>query len=176
MPRSLRLFFALWPNAATRDAIGTLAQEVVVETGGRAVTSVNIHLTLAFLGEQPEHLVNELGALAAAVATPIFDIKLDELGCWRKSGIAWLGASTTPQELAALEQSVVRALATLGLEGDERPFSAHITLARRIVRPLRPRAVAPIEWRIDSFALVASDAARDGRTYRVLASWALGNR
>lgn len=172
--KTLRLFFALWPDEATRSSLAALAQEVIVETGGRGVTAENIHLTLAFLGEQRARLVAEIDARSAA-ATPRFQVALDELGCWAKSGIAWLGASTMPAELAKLERNIVVALAALGLEGDERPFAAHVTLARRIVRPLRARMIQPIVWSVDSFALVSSEAARSGRDYRVVRKWPLAH-
>src|ERR1700737_1265900 len=109
----LRLFFALWPDDAVRAAVGTLAQNVVVETGGRAVAPDNIHLTMAFLGEQPSRLAVEIDMRSAAVI-PAFQLSFDELGCWRKTGIAWLGASAAPSELSHMEQSIARALAALG--------------------------------------------------------------
>ena len=172
--KTLRLFFALWPDEATRSAVAALSQEVIVETGGRGVSAGNIHLTLAFLGEQPARLVTRIDARSAA-ATPRFELTLDELGCWAKSGIAWLGASAMPAELAKLGQGIVMTLAAIGLEGDERPFAAHVTLARRIVRPLRARMVQPIVWSVDSFALVSSEAAGSGRGYRVVRKWPLAH-
>lgn len=168
----LRLFFALWPDDAVRVALGSLAQNIVAETGGRAVAPENIHLTLAFLGEQPARLAAEIDMRAAA-AVPAFQLSFDELGCWRKTGIAWLGVSAAPRELAELEQGIARSLAALGLEGDERPFSPHVTLARRIVRPLARRATAPIVWSADSFALMESAPAAVGRAYGVVRSWPL---
>ena len=41
---TLRLFFALWPDAATRTIIGELARQVAAESHGRAVASDNIHV------------------------------------------------------------------------------------------------------------------------------------
>ena len=172
--KTLRLFFALWPDESIRSALSALAQEIAVETGGRSVSPENIHLTLAFLGEQPARLVNAIDPRAAA-AVPRFQLALDALGCWAKSGIAWVGASTMPTELVKLEQGIVLALAATGLEGDERPFAAHVTLARRIVRPLRPRRVEPLVWNVGSFALVSSVAGGNGRDYRVVRTWPLAH-
>ncbi len=171
----LRLFFALWPDEAVRAAVAALAQDVVVETGGRAVAPENIHLTLAFLGEQPARLAAKID-MRSAEAIPAFQLSFDELGCWRNTGIAWVGASAAPTELSSLEQGIARALAALGLEGDDRPFSPHVTLARRIVRPLRRRLITPLVWSIDSFALMESTPAGAGREYRVVRSWPLVNR
>lgn len=170
--KTQRLFFALWPHDAVRAAIGTLARDVAVETGGRAVALGNAHLTLAFLGEQPARFAVEIDMRSTA-AIPAFHLSFDKLGCWRKTGIAWLGTTTAPAELSSLEQKIARALAPFGLEADDRPFSPHVTLARRIVRVLSPRAIAPIVWSIDSFALMESAAAGAGREYRVVRSWPL---
>jgi 2'-5' RNA ligase len=132
MPETtLRLFFALWPDPATRAAIAALARDVGRETGGRAVTPENVHLTLVFLGEQPAEIVPKLCASAAAVELSAFRLALDEVDCWRKTGIAWLGASETPAALAALHGGLARALASLGIALEARPFAPHLTLARR---------------------------------------------
>src|ERR1700693_1465042 len=171
----LRLFFALWPDEAVRATVATLAQDVVVETGGLAVSPENIHLTLAFLGEHPARFAVEIDMRSAA-AIPAFQLSFDKLGYWRKTGIAWVGASASPPELSSLEHAIARALAALGLEGDERPFSPHVPLARRIVRPLRRRVIAPLVWSIDSFALMESAPAGAGREYRVVRSWPLAKR
>src|SRR6266478_6212584 len=96
---TLRLFFALWPDPATRAAIAALARDVGRETDGRAVAADNVHLTLIFLGEQPAEIVPQLCASGAAIEFSAFRLALDEVDCWRKTGIAWLGASETPAAL-----------------------------------------------------------------------------
>src|ERR1700724_2954341 len=60
-----RLFFALWPDAATSNALAALAQQVAAESGGRPTAPGNVHLTLAFLGDQPRRIPRELSAAAA---------------------------------------------------------------------------------------------------------------
>ena len=51
-----RLFFALWPDAATSVALAALAQQIAAESGGRPTAPGNVHLTLAFLGDQPRRI------------------------------------------------------------------------------------------------------------------------
>ena len=111
---TLRLFFALWPDSATQATIAALANEVASEAKGRAVTSDNVHLTLAFLGAQPAVRVPGLCALAAAIEMAPFRLALDEIGCFRKTGIAWLGASAAPPELVALHAGLARSLGSVG--------------------------------------------------------------
>ena len=168
---TLRLFFALWPDPATRAAIAALARDVGRETGGRAVAPANVHLTLAFLGEQPAEMVPKLRASAAAVELSAFRLALDEVGSWRNTGIAWLGASETPDALAALHGGLARALASLGIALEARPFAPHLTLARRIATAVRRRLPQPVVWNVTSFALVVSELDRNGARYRVLATW-----
>src|SRR5262249_30497659 len=151
---TLRLFFALWPDPATQAAIASVASEVAGEAKGRAVAADNVHLTLAFLGAQPAASVPELCALAAAIQIAPFQLALDEIGCFRKAGIAWLGASEAPLELVALHAGLSRALDRIGITLDARPFAPHLTLARRASAPVRRRLAQPIRWNVASFALI----------------------
>jgi 2'-5' RNA ligase len=168
---TLRLFFALWPDPATRAAIAALARDVGKEVGGRAVSADNVHLTLAFLGEQQADILPRLCASAAAVELSAFRLTLDEVGSWRNTGIAWLGASETPDALASLHSGITRALTTLGIALDARPFAPHLTLARRITAAVRRRLPQPVVWEVGSFALVSSELDRSGARYRALETW-----
>ena len=40
------MFFALWPDAPARAALGELAAGIVRNAGGRAPAEANLHLTL----------------------------------------------------------------------------------------------------------------------------------
>jgi 2'-5' RNA ligase len=168
-----RLFFALWPDADTSGALAALAQEVAAETGGRPAPAANVHLTLAFLGNQPRRVARELSTAAAQISALPFDLVLDHVDCWRKSAIAWAGVKSMPPALVELHQAIARALAASGLEPEERSFAVHVTLARHtatlVRRPLAPALV----WRVREFALVASELLPGGSRYRVLSSWPL---
>lgn len=170
---TLRLFFALWPEMQTRGQLDRVASEVALETGGRAVATDNLHLTLAFLGEQPAELVARLGERAARIECAAFTLQLDDVGYWRKAGLAWLGTDAPSLDLAALHRELVRALAGAGIEQEARPFAPHITLARRIVTIVRRRLPSPIAWNVDSFSLVKSELGREGARYHVLETWPL---
>ncbi len=168
---SLRLFFALWPDAATRVALDALARDVAAETRGRAVAADNLHLTLAFLGERPAALVPELCTSMSAVGVVPFRLLLDDVGCWRKTGIAWAGTSGNVPPLFALRDRVVQALAAVRIVIDERRFMPHVTLARRAAAVIAKRLAPPIEWQVESFSLVASTLDPKGVLYAVLQTW-----
>jgi 2'-5' RNA ligase len=170
---TLRLFYALWPATQTRALLGRVAGEVALETGGRVVAADNLHLTLAFLGERPAELVARLSEIAAGIECAAFTLHLDDVGYWRKTGLAWLGTDAPSTELTGLQCQLVRALAGAGIEQEARPFAPHITLARRIGTIVRRRLASPIAWNIDSFSLVQSELGREGARYRVLETWPL---
>ena len=172
----LRLFFALWPDPQTRAAIADLAERVAGETGGRATAFENIHLTLAFLGAQPRDSADELAARARAIEASQFVLTHDHIDCWRKNGVAWLGASDMPPALATMRKSLLASLAAAGITDDARPFAVHVTLARKVTTLLRYRLPSPISWPIDSLALVASETRSEGPVYRVLASLPFDSR
>jgi 2'-5' RNA ligase len=168
-----RLFFALWPDAATSSALATIAREVALESGGRATVPGNVHLTLAFLGDQPARVACALSAAAGRISAPPFDLVFDKVESWRKTAIAWAGVRSVPPRLVALHDSVARLLLATGIEPDNRPFAVHITLARRVETAVRRPLVPPLTWRVATFALVASDLSPAGARYRVLSSWPL---
>jgi 2'-5' RNA ligase len=170
---ALRVFFALWPDDQLRGALADLAGEVARETRGRPTARENIHLTLAFLGAQRPDRIASLHALAQRVHGSPFAVTFDEIGCFRRSAIAWLGSSVAQAELSALQERLASALRERGFPVDDRPYAPHLTLARRIEASVHRKLSAPIEWKVGSFALVASETGRSGPTYRTLADWSL---
>jgi hypothetical protein len=80
-----RLFFALWPDPSTSDALTMLARQVAAESGGRPTAPGNAHVTLAFLGDQSRLVARELSAGASRISAPAFDLVFDRVGGWRKS-------------------------------------------------------------------------------------------
>jgi 2'-5' RNA ligase len=170
---TMRLFFALLPESRTRAALAGVAQEVAGETGGRAVAADNLHLTLAFLGERPHEMVAALRELASGIARAPFTLLLDDIGYWRKAGLAWLGSETPSVELHALQRDLAQRLAGAGVALEPRAFAPHVTLARRIGNIVRRRQVPAIAWPVDAFALVASELGREGARYRALQTWPL---
>jgi 2'-5' RNA ligase len=169
-----RVFFALWPDTAARAALAGLAREVALESGGRPTAANLIHLTLAFVGDQTAIRIDALRSLAGGVRARGFVLALDEIGTFRRTGIAWLGASAPRPELATLHDDLAAALRAQGFPTDERPYAPHLTLARRSVAAIDRRWVEPIRWRVTSFAMVASELAGGGPSYRTLAEWPLG--
>jgi 2'-5' RNA ligase len=168
-----RLFFALWPDASTSDALAALAREVAAESGGRATPSGNLHLTLAFLGDQPSRVVRELSAAADRFSVPAFELVFDRVECWRKNALAWAGVQSVPAPLVELHRAVNGVLKANGIEPDDRQFAVHVTLVRRVEALVRRQIEPPLAWHVSTLALVASELSAAGARYRVLSSWSL---
>lgn len=93
-----------------------------------------LHLTIKFLGEQPETLATELESRLAATAArngaPL--LRLGGVGAFPNFSaprVVWLGVAPEPR-LELIHHEVELACAELGLPVDGRPFRPHITLAR----------------------------------------------
>lgn len=163
---SLRLFYALWPDEATRSALA----HVQARIAGRAMPHADLHLTLAFLGEQPVASLEACKAVLARLPTPDMKLRLDRLGCFAKPRIVWCGMHAAPDALFALQRCLAEELARQNILADTRSvFKPHVTLARDATLP-EDAAFEPIVWHADRACLVASSAdAQQGR-YRILAS------
>src|SRR5271165_2908687 len=125
-----RVFFALWPDATLRVLLSSLAADVARESGGSPTASNHLHLTLAFLGDQPPERVEALRRIGAGIRARAFALALDTIGGFRRAGIAWLGASAPQSELGALQRELAAALHASGFELETRPYAPHLTLSR----------------------------------------------
>jgi 2'-5' RNA ligase len=168
-----RFFFALWPDPPARALIGRLAREVALETCGRPILPDLIHLTLAFVGPQPPIRVDSLRRLAGLIRGRAFPIALHRVGVFQKTGVAWLGASTPGEDLALLHRDLSDALRSRGFPVDARPYTPHLTLARRATVVVERTLPEAIGWRVSGFTLVASDTSGPVPVYRTVAQWPL---
>ena len=172
-----RLFFALWPDDATRIAIAAAAARLRTRAqGGRWTAADRYHLTLQFLGtysQLPDSLIQAACAAAAGARAPGFSITLDRIGSFRtRSNLWWLGCQR-PEPLLPLREVLSRSLENHGVHVASGPFVPHVTLVRGAGRRLpRDAGLVPIVWPVLGFALIHSESgARD--PYRVLGDWPL---
>jgi len=130
-----------------------LAREVVAWAGpggipGRAVPPESWHLTLRFLGDVDEVTEDRtLAALDEADLGEAFPVTVTGAGAFpnpRRATVLWIGVREE-RRLAELAAAVEEAVVGAGLEENDRPFAAHLTLAR--IRPpadLRPLLARPL--------------------------------
>jgi len=167
-----RLFFALWPDDETRAAIAALAREQI-HRQARRVAADNLHITLAFPGNVTARVQACLEQAAGGVNGAPFDLAIDRLGYWSGPRILWAAPALTPPELWSLVTSLREVLTACGLIPEDRPYQAHITLARKASQALNVTRTAPIPWSIRQFCLVESVSEPAGVRYRVLRFWPL---
>jgi len=165
-----RVFFALWPDDATRSAISRATRSAVQESGGRPIAKERLHLTVAFLGE-----LTAAGLDAARAVPPIsvgaFELTLGALGVWPESKVLWLAPLDPPEALMELEARLWGRLGERGFRAADRAYRPHVTLARR-ARPPDAR-VEPVRWAVSELALVESFPAGRRAHYEVLERWPL---
>jgi len=169
--RPLRLFFALWPDDATRARLDAWTQALHRAGGGRMMRAQNVHLTLAFLGGTDPATLPAIEAAAARVAPRAFTLTFDEPGYWRHNQIAWAGVSSVPAALDDLVAGLRAALVAAQIAFDAKPFVPHITLVRK-ARPGFPLPdLEPIVWPVSGFVLVRSVTGPNGSEYVVHGRW-----
>jgi|SRR5687768_9561639 len=167
----MRLFFALWPDAPAAAALADAAAELAALAGGKAVPAAKIHLTLAFLGEVGDDRLEAVRSAASRLRCKAFDVALDQAGSFRGARVAWVGSRKPARGLIELQAALAGELAACGFAPDERPYTPHATVARKISRQVERRAIPPIEWRARELSLVRSEL-RKG-SYAAVATWDL---
>lgn len=171
-PDSQRLFFALWPDAALQEDIDRRVHKLIGKRAKRVLPH-NLHITLAFLGavSHEQHACYE--QVAAGIQAQTFTLSLEHIGHWPRPRILWLGPAQQPEALLTLVHNLNAALSMCGFASEVRPYHAHMTLARKVDRPLSVQSIEPIDWEVDSFALIESVTAPEGPCYQVLERWPL---
>ena len=165
-----RVFFALWPDDATRAAISRATRAVVGASGGRPIAKERLHITLAFLGE-----LTDTGLKNARAVPPIpvgpFELNLDAVGVWPESRILWLAPTALPDALPELEERLWDGLVEQGFRAEDRVYRPHVTLARR-ARPVEA-AIEAVGFPVRDLALVESFPVGRNVHYEVLERWPL---
>lgn len=175
----MRLFVAVDPGERLRADLATR-----LDTWRRLwdlgwAPPENLHLTLRFLGERPTSRLPALEAALdeAAAAHAPFDLASGGLGVfpdWRRPRVLFLQI-VDAGSLAALADTVGAVIAAHVPDepDDDRPFRAHLTLARikRLLdRPdreaLRALAAPPVHaWTVRGLSLVESRLTPRGAVY-----------
>jgi 2'-5' RNA ligase len=129
----VRLFFAVELPAEAR---GILARLSDTNRDYRWSDPSLLHVTLAFLGEQPEDRLGTLEQIGMAAAGDSRGgvLRLGNAGQFggkRAPRVLWVDLAGDTEALMALQRRVDTGLRHDGFPSEDRPFRAHITLARR---------------------------------------------
>jgi len=172
--RARRLFFAFWPDDATREALVHACRKAVRGSGGRPVAPANLHVTLAFLGSVAEPLLPALREAAATLPGEPVELTFDRIAFWPRPQVLVAACAAPPPATAELVARLWSRLAPLGIEPDPRPYAPHITLARKVRKPHPDLSMKLVRWPVDDLALVESVTDPAGARYQVLSRWPLG--
>ncbi|HUQ27972.1 MAG TPA: RNA 2',3'-cyclic phosphodiesterase [Usitatibacter sp.] len=165
-----RLFFAVWPGAVASRELALVAESLAELAGGRPTPREKIHMTLAFLGSLDADGAGRAAGVAARVSGGAIRMTIDQVGSFRRARVGWAASSVANAELAGLQERLARELAGAGFALEDRAFMPHVTLARKIGKPVPRAPMPPVEWQSRAFTLVESTG-RGG--YEVLESWEL---
>lgn len=173
-PKTMRLFFALWPSAAERTALAAWQAELQGKCGGRAMGAESLHATLVFLGEVEVDRLEALQLAAQEVSAPAFTLLLDAAHYWGHNHIVFAAPGHVPPALLQLANSLEQSLQRHRFRFDARSFKAHITLLRKARWSDSPLpALPPVAWQMHDFALVQSLNDALGVRYEVLTHFPL---
>ena len=122
----MRLFLAIDIPEQLQSNIESLYLPELKEV--RWTNSLQLHITLVFIGEQPEYLLDEI--IEAVSEIPFQPIALSVNGISHfKSGIIYLRVEEN-RALLTLHQRLYKTLTEKGLVKEKRKYIPHITLGR----------------------------------------------
>jgi 2'-5' RNA ligase len=132
----MRTFIAIEIPAEIKTALSGLQTEL--RRAGADVSWTkpdNIHLTLKFLGEIEERLVNEIERACVGVAAEFQPFKLDLTGAGvfpnaRQPRVLWAGLSGEIEKAVKIQRRLDERLMALGFDREEKSFRPHLTIGR----------------------------------------------
>lgn len=177
----MRAFVAI---TLPEDVLDALEQAQMQFSSGRRVSRENLHLTLAFLDDQPAEALEALHEELELLRSEEFSVALTSLGCFGGNRPRLVFAEVAPNPvLDALYRQVMRAVRRAGLTVKRQRFHPHVTLLRlnrqddetgRLGKTLTSLAGLRFpEFPVRSTALFRSDLYPSGPIYHELARYEL---
>lgn len=177
----IRAFAAIALPEDIRAALVRLQQAMPV---GRAVPPENLHVTMVFLGELAEPVLDEVHLAFSQIRAAPFELTLSgvEMFGGARPRLIYAGVAPNPA-LDHLQARLAQAARGAGAEVEARRFVPHVTLsyvnAARTGRARLARAVAAGAgfqagpFPVEGFALFRSDLGRKQARYSELAHYPL---
>ncbi|MCS7069506.1 MAG: RNA 2',3'-cyclic phosphodiesterase [Meiothermus sp.] len=169
----MRLFYAIFPPRRVQDALAEAQARVQGFKGWKLSPPHQLHITLLFLGSQPETRLLEFRRIGQEVAgsVPAFTVELGGTGYFPATGSprVWF-VKATGAGLEPLAEGLQRALPDINAH----KFHPHLTLARK--KGPAPRIgplVMNLQFQAQAVCLVESKLERSGSQYRVIEQFPL---
>ena len=129
----MRLFVALDIDSTIRERIARFLDGVCeFAPEARWVRAESLHLTLKFIGEQPDRKLDAIMQSLAGIHSAAATLNFHGYGFFptaRSARVFWIGVDAD-EHLAKLAGLVEEALEPLSIKPEGRAFSPHLTLAR----------------------------------------------
>jgi RNA 2',3'-cyclic 3'-phosphodiesterase len=129
----MRLFIALDIDDEIRERIAHFMEGVSgFAPDARWVKRESLHVTLKFIGEQPEEMVERIKHALGTVSEAASPIHFRGYGFFptpKSARVFWVGMEAD-SHLAALAAAIDAKMPPLGIPKEARAFSPHLTLAR----------------------------------------------
>ena len=129
----MRLFIALDIDDSIRERIGRFVEGVRnFAPDARWVKDESLHVTLKFIGEQPEERLASIQRALGEVSGSTHEIQFRGYGFFptaKSARVFWVGMETGTW-LASVASAIDECLAALDVPRENRAFSPHLTLAR----------------------------------------------
>ena len=176
----MRLFYALPLPLEVQNALEVAQKKL--RGNWRAVRPDHLHITFAFLPKAPEGALQTLVKLGHKVGRNFapFKVRLRGTGyfpgagsprVWFVKAEALLSGGEEGDEMDFIS-SELRSGLTLPFE--DKPFKAHITLARKKgPAPRLEPMIFPLEWEAEEFVLIESQLHKSGPEYRTIKKFSL---
>jgi RNA 2',3'-cyclic 3'-phosphodiesterase len=185
LPKIVRLFFSvrLAFEIDSSHSIAPLMDEVrQLGPELKPVSDGSMHVTLKFLGDTRDELIDDLSLLLidAASAVDPFSLPLHGLGVFpneRRPAVLWTGLQDT-EPLKQLASSLDVVASELGFEKERRNYHPHLTLARIKSQPAKRffefleshRETEFGRLDVDSIELMQSELLPTGAKYTTVAT------
>ncbi|MEA5446002.1 RNA 2',3'-cyclic phosphodiesterase [Gammaproteobacteria bacterium AB-CW1] len=171
---SERLFFALWPDELTRQALFRQAEGVqAAAVDGKSVPAENFHITLRFLGSLDIDDWRRAERAAGRVRKRDIELVVDHAGHWSETRVLWLACQDVPDPLLGLLADLNTELGGEGFEFRSRPWRPHVTIGRGVTQVTELPSIEPVRWAVTRFVLVRSELGGRHSEYEVVREWDL---
>jgi len=175
----MRIFIAAELPEEVKEYLFSLQKEI----GGSLakinwVHKKNIHLTLKFLGDVSESLVEDIKKRISMIRFKRFVVRTSGIGVFPSESfvrVVWVGLEPEGK-IIELQQKVDEAL--LDMFHEEQKFQAHLTLGRvkfvkkkrEFIERIKNLKVKPVEVEISEIKLIESELTKDGPVYKEIFS------
>ncbi len=188
----MRLFIAFPLTTEVENSLGELINSLK-EQGGKVkwVAPRNIHITVRFLGDTDEKLVEPLKQLLDKIASQFSpaEITIDRLGAFpnlNRPRVLWAGLveNDAIDNLRKLTRQVELAVRKLRFEKEKKGFKPHLTLGRvrdahgldNLLEYMNAYQFTPMSMVVDRVCLIQSTLTPQGPIYTTLHEVMLGKQ